>query len=259
MKKIIIGIITLLFCFSYSQKGLVEYGYIESLGIGDAKGLDYNAILLFDKDNSHFITCKSSLETPEKINGTKVIEKDGQVVAIMNGINVSENGNQVYFSNSSKKMFSTFNYQGMVYINDGETNIVWNTTNETKKIGTFICNKATTSFRGRDYTAWFTLKIPVSFGPWKLNGLPGLILEAYDTDKNVYWYFKNLVYPSLKKESIQTISEIEYKNYQEYSSFKLFLGNIRKKIEDKNIILSKKYPSITAETPKMNEMFVECE
>ncbi len=259
MKKIIIGIITLIFSYSHSQKGFVEYGYIESLGFGYAKGIDYNSELLFDKNNSNFITCKTSLETPEKINGSKVIEDDGKVVAVMNGMNVSEKGNQVYFSNSDKKMFSILNYDNLVYINDGNINTVWNITNETKKIGSYSCTKATTTFRGRDYTAWFTLKIPVPYGPWKLNGLPGLILEAYDTDKYVYWYFKNLVYPSLKNESIKTISDVESKNYQDYSNFKLFQVNARNKIEDENIVLNKKYPKMTIETPKLNEMFVEFE
>lgn len=49
----------------------------------------------------------------------------------------------------------------------------------------YACKKATTTFRGRNYTAWYTLEIPLSNGPWKFTGLPGLILKVKD-DKNHY-------------------------------------------------------------------------
>lgn len=61
---------------------------------------------------------------------------------------------------------------------------VWTTTNESKEILGYECFKATTDYRGRRWTAWFTPEIPVLEGPWKLCGLPGLILEAYDTNKD---------------------------------------------------------------------------
>ena len=44
------------------------------------------------------------------------------------------------------------------------------------------CHYATTMFRGRVWKVWFTEEIPVSLGPWKLNGLPGLILAAVADD-----------------------------------------------------------------------------
>nr|WP_298331985.1 GLPGLI family protein [uncultured Christiangramia sp.] len=66
----------------------------------------------------------------------------------------------------------------------------WKITDETKKIGEFTVQKATTQFRGRNYEAWFTPEIPIKIGPWKLNGLPGLILEAYDLDGIVHFNFQ---------------------------------------------------------------------
>ena len=44
----------------------------------------------------------------------------------------------------------------------------------------YPCQKAQTLFRGRTWTVWFTPEIPISDGPWKLHGLPGLILQAAD-------------------------------------------------------------------------------
>lgn len=60
----------------------------------------------------------------------------------------------------------------------------WNTTDESKEILGYECFKATTDYRGRRWTAWFAPEIPVQEGPWKLCGLPGLILEAYDTTRD---------------------------------------------------------------------------
>lgn len=54
--------------------------------------------------------------------------------------------------------------------------------NATDTISGLICHKAQTSFYGRNYTAWFSLDIPINDGPYKFNGLPGLIVQIADTD-----------------------------------------------------------------------------
>lgn len=56
----------------------------------------------------------------------------------------------------------------------------WTIHPETLTILSYPCQRATCNFRGRDYEAWFTMDIPRSDGPWKLHGLPGLILRARD-------------------------------------------------------------------------------
>lgn len=66
------------------------------------------------------------------------------------------------------------------YVVDKILSPKWQIVKEYKTIGNYECQKATTNFRGRNYIAWFAEKIPVKFGPWKLNGLPGLILEVQD-------------------------------------------------------------------------------
>ena len=57
----------------------------------------------------------------------------------------------------------------------------WEMTGEHGTVVSFDCQKAECDFRGRRWEAWFTPEIPVSEGPWKLKGLPGLILYARDT------------------------------------------------------------------------------
>ncbi|MDR1371011.1 MAG: GLPGLI family protein [Dysgonamonadaceae bacterium] len=57
----------------------------------------------------------------------------------------------------------------------------WEIKSDTMTILTYLCQKATTTFRGRDYEVWFTPDIPIINGPWKFHGLPGLILKASDS------------------------------------------------------------------------------
>lgn len=58
---------------------------------------------------------------------------------------------------------------------------VWNRNNEsTKNILGYECFKATCNWRGRTWNVWFSPEIPLDNGPWKLSGLPGLILQAED-------------------------------------------------------------------------------
>ena len=69
--------------------------------------------------------------------------------------------------------------QGYCYVDSLHTQ-TWTMGDSTREVLGYTCQQATADFHGRRWTAWFATDIPVSDGPWKLGGLPGLILEAYD-------------------------------------------------------------------------------
>lgn len=56
--------------------------------------------------------------------------------------------------------------------------MVWQMSDSTANIMGYECNSATCDYHGRRWTAWFAPELPLPFGPWKLRGLPGLILKA---------------------------------------------------------------------------------
>lgn len=56
----------------------------------------------------------------------------------------------------------------------------WQLTDDTLTVCGYVCNRATTRYEGRVWEAWYAPEIPLSDGPWKLYGLPGLILKALD-------------------------------------------------------------------------------
>lgn len=58
--------------------------------------------------------------------------------------------------------------------------IGWELSPRTREIIGYTCRRATCTFRGRDYEAWYTEEIPLGLGPWKFRGLPGLILAVND-------------------------------------------------------------------------------
>lgn len=58
---------------------------------------------------------------------------------------------------------------------------------ERKTIGGYECSLAIGGYAGRTYKAWYTMEIPVSDGPWKFSGLPGLILEVEDLSGEYFY------------------------------------------------------------------------
>ena len=102
----------------------------------------------------------------------------------------------------------------------------WQFTSDTLTILGYLCQKATATFRGREYEAWFSPEIPIKEGPWKLYGLPGLILKAATADG--LFAFEAIGLENLKEVYI-TMDKDTYSNCtrQEFAKYK---SNKRKEL-----------------------------
>lgn len=94
--------------------------------------------------------------------------------------------NHQIFKNDPRGSLSVFDrvFKDKFVYNEPMNIFKWEILSDTTKISGYACQKATTSYRGRDYEAWFTTEIPISDGPYKFHGLPGLIVKIADTKKH---------------------------------------------------------------------------
>ncbi|MDE6023075.1 MAG: GLPGLI family protein [Muribaculaceae bacterium] len=85
---------------------------------------------------------------------------------------------------------------------DSINSFSWTLNDTTALINGYPCASATCSYHGRNWEAWFCPDLPWQDGPWKLCGLPGLIVKAHD-DNNLYSFeLKEII----KIPSDQTVS-----------------------------------------------------
>ena len=97
-----------------------------------------------------------------------------------------------FFFANEHKMITKERLFNNYLIEETAPQIDWKILKDTMSFSGIACQKATTNFKGRNWIAWFATEIPFQSGPWKLNGLPGLIIEAYDEKKEVKFTFAGL-------------------------------------------------------------------
>lgn len=114
----------------------------------------------------------------------------------IDGYYQDEEGNTCYFDYENNRLIvrDLVFFEPYIYEED-IPKINWSIQNEKKTINDLNCIKAEATFRGRKYTAWFTPDIPLPYGPWKLQGLPGLILEVEDEEKQVSFSVSKISIP----------------------------------------------------------------
>ena len=65
--------------------------------------------------------------------------------------------------------------------------IDWQMQNADSVVCGYSCSKAVGEWRDRRWTVWYSMDIPIDDGPWKLQGLPGLILHAEDAQGDFFF------------------------------------------------------------------------
>ncbi|MEG1229789.1 MAG: GLPGLI family protein [Flavobacterium sp.] len=175
--------------------------------------------VLYVKENQPTVmqTIMASTVPIKVIKDTTYINENGATVRESSGGHTDYSkfpDDYIKIDHSKNKIEMIKDIHKRKYLVTDELNYEWKITSETKKIKNYTCYKATTNFRGNNFEVWFTPDIPINAGPWKWYGLPGLIVEATDTDKSEIYLLEKV--EKLTTEIPFPSSKSEKKNLKQY-------------------------------------------
>lgn len=166
----------LVFLFSFtafSQNYLVDYKF-SIVDNKDEYGIIGFSITRLITNKTESLTLSKNIDTTAIING-----KDEPHIQEASPFTVSQYKNFIDGKRFSRTLFSKYN------LKDENYTIPWKIEKSFKTILGYNCQKATGSYRGRDYICYFTEDIPIQSGPHTFDGLPGLVLEVMSLDKAI--------------------------------------------------------------------------
>ena len=176
-------------------------------------------MLLFLSDN---VSCFLSMRHLRHIEQKKSITSRAELLAVMQDLDfqlpVSRYNYYIFKNYPEGKITKINSIMGDFFKYRQSLNAFdWELTSETSEMNGFMVQKATTEYVGRAWVAWFTPDIPYNDGPYKFNGLPGLILETRDTRDH---YVFELV--SVERPEEPMFIEFPERNYIETTKKKFF-------------------------------------
>jgi len=216
MKNILILLTTLLFyisCLSQNTSGLAIYETKYPSNNINAKPVESR--LYFNDTISIYIRLSKKFH----IQNDAGVKKEGEGIGITFD-NSDEKGEIIHRNFNAEKIKLRFPKTAAFdafIVDDAWLKIAWEIKEDTLTIGKFKCKKAIGDFRGRTYIAWFTEEIPLPYGPFKLYGLPGLILQAEDSEKMFSVYMKSIEYPTSQEFEVDEPNEKDKKTLIEYA------------------------------------------
>ena len=156
------------------QQNTLQISYIEEFGSNDSGGFTNwktDLTILNSKYSLYRIDIKSANQ--KRIDATDFGENMGFIPS---------NSTYNYYYKDNNDIFYKWYITGKKFYIKDQPNFEWKILPETKDILGYACQKAITTFRGRNYEAYFAIIDGATGGPWKFNGLPGVILEIESTD-----------------------------------------------------------------------------
>ncbi|TKC01370.1 GLPGLI family protein [Pedobacter cryotolerans] len=156
-----------------------------------------NMLLVIGK-NASVYTSYDKINQELDIKKSLMEQMKSQAGSSNMSINIDKTGSKPttavdYFYFAKEHKFITKERLLTNYLIEEETpKIDWKINKDTASFSGVLCQKATAYFKGRNWIAWFAQDLPFQSGPWKLNGLPGLIIEAHDEKKEVLFQFAGI-------------------------------------------------------------------
>ena len=207
MRKIYLIVLLLSISICYAQKGFVyEYKYLPDAEEKDFIVTDYMQLDIDGRKSNYY---------------SQSIKKTDSLINIIEKLNTSDFPK--YNPNINYRISKDFRLNEVaIHIKFGNINFkieetekpAWKIINEKKTISNYICQKATTNYLGREWIAWFTNDIPFQDGPYKFNGLPGLVVQISDSENEHSFeliQIKNI--PNFKPNKIHQEKTILWNQY----------------------------------------------
>lgn len=213
--------------------GKVNFKFIKPSIEGNVwKPKSYNSELQFNSSESIFFYNKFAMLNGEKEETVLTPQGFG-----IRALDADIEGYQFYRNFNNEEIFIRIPQKKPlepVSIEDNWLEINWKIKKGERKILGYSCQRAIGEFRGRIYEVWFTKEILISSGPWKLFGLPGLILEAKDSKNQIKFIATDVCYPCESDVEIKKRLESKHMTIQEYSKYNDYLmENVESKLKTK--------------------------
>jgi len=137
-------------------------------------------------------------------------------------------------------------------------NLDWKVANQSKEILGYKAFLATTTFRGRDYLVWFTKDLNAEIFPWKLKGLPGVILEFEDREGFIKGVAKTISLNSKEEVPTKVLNVFEKKASDTIMPFKRLVELENEVLQDDmNKSIAALPPGVKYEVPNIREVSLE--